>query len=78
MDSPIDTFGVPEFFTTHVLLEDAGNGLVRSIRSIVRNQTVIPVFSYVTPAVSMIRNGPAHGDFAAYVLKGGLRAVGGH
>lgn len=74
----VDTFGLQEFFTTDVFLEAAGNGLVRSIRSIVRNGITIPVFSYVTPAVCMIRNGPDHRDFAEGVLRAELMALGRH
>lgn len=74
----IDTFGVPEFFTTHVHLEAVGNGLIRSIRSVERGGLVIPVFSYVTPALCMIRNGPMHRDFAEGVLRAELAALGSH
>lgn len=76
--SPIDTFGVPEFFTTHVTLEDAGSGLVRAIRSIERGGILLPVFCYVTPATAMVKNGPLHREFAEELLRWGLRAIGGH
>lgn len=74
----VDTFGVSEFFTTHVQLEAAGNGLIRAIRSIERGGVLIPVFSYVTPAVCMVRNGPEHRDFAMSVLRAELAVLGIH
>lgn len=74
----VDTFGVPEYFTTDVQLESAGNGLVRSIRFVRRGATLIPVFSYVTPAISMMRNGPQHREFAQGVLIVEMAAAGNH
>jgi len=74
----IDTFGVPEFFTTHLHLEAAGNGLIRSIRLIERGGIMIPVFSYVTPASSMIINGPMHKEFAQETLRLERVALGAH
>lgn len=73
-----DTFGVPEFFTTHVHLENAGSGLIRSIRSVERCGLLIPVFSYVTPAVSMVENGPRHREFAEGVLRATMLMLGSH
>jgi hypothetical protein len=50
-----DVFGIPEFFVTDVgLVESAGGGNVRVIRCIRRGSVLFPVFSLVTPMVSMI------------------------
>jgi hypothetical protein len=59
MSQSIDTFGVPEYYSDHIgALEDAGNGLIRIVRCIERNGVLIPVFSFVTPAISILRDAP--------------------
>lgn len=74
----VDTFGVPEYFTTHVRLENAGNGLIRSIRCVERNGVLFPVFSYVTPATCMLQHSASHREFAQSVLLDEVRALGSH
>ena len=53
----LDTFGVPEFYSDRIgSLEDAGNGMVRAVRCIERKGVLIPVFSYITPAVCIMKD----------------------
>jgi len=68
----LDTFGVPEFFTTHLgEIEDIGNGLVRVIRCTKRNGVLIPVFSQVIPAAAVLESLPTVTNMARMVLRGG-------
>lgn len=54
----IDTFGIQEFFVTHMMLESAGDDLIRCVRCVERNGVLQPVFSYVSPVASIRRNSP--------------------
>lgn len=61
----IDTYGVPEYFVTHMgAIEDAGAGMIRAVHCIERNGVMIPVFSRVMPALSLLRIGPVIREFA--------------
>lgn len=65
----LDCVGVPEYFSTHVAaIEDAGGGLVRIVRCVERNGLLIPVFTCVTPAASILQNGPMFREIAEKVL----------
>jgi len=56
MAEMLDTFGVPEFYTSHVgAIEDAGDGMVRVIHCVTRNGVQCPVYSNVLPARSVLR-----------------------
>ena len=47
----LDTFGVPEYFTTHLGdVEDAGGGMIRIVRCVQRGGVLIPVVSCIVPA----------------------------
>lgn len=71
-DRILDTFGVPEYFTTHLgEIEDAGNGLVRVVRCIKRNGVLIPVFSQIIPAAAVLESMPTITTTARNVLRGG-------
>ncbi len=51
----LDCVGVPEFFVTHIgAIEDAGSGMVRTIRCIKRSGVLIPIVSCVVPAMAML------------------------
>lgn len=65
----LDTFGVPEFWSDRLgAVEDAGNGMVRTVRCIERNGVLIPVFCCITPAVAMLRDGPRYKDICLKVI----------
>ena len=52
----IDTYGVPEYFASHVgVIEDAGYGMVRLVHCIKRNNCNMPVCSIVMPAQSLLQ-----------------------
>lgn len=66
----LDTIGVPEFFVTHIgAIEDAGDGLVRVVRCVVRHGALVPVYSTISPACHVLRLAPEVMDFARKVLK---------
>ena len=51
----LDCVGVPEFFVTHIgAIEDAGSGMVRTIRCIKRSGVLIPIVSCIVPALAML------------------------
>lgn len=61
----LDTFGIPEYFVTHVgSIEDAGGGMIRIVRCVERGGVLIPVFSSVTPALAILKISPTLIDFA--------------
>lgn len=67
----LDAIGVPEYFSTHTGdIEDAGGGMVRVIRCIERHGVLVPVYSAVAPAESMLRTGPEIREFCLRMLKG--------
>jgi hypothetical protein len=67
----IDTFGVPEYFTTHLgAMEDAGGGMLRAIRCIKRNGMLIPVCTIVMPAIAVMRDGQRYQEMARKVAHG--------
>lgn len=71
MGEMLDTFGVPEFFTTDLGdLEDAGGGMLRAIRCIRRNGVLIPVCTLVMPAAATMRDGPRYQEMARRVALG--------
>ena len=52
----LDTFGVPEYFTTHLGdVEDAGGGMIRIVRCVQRGGVLIPVVSCIVPATSVLQ-----------------------
>jgi len=51
-----DHYSVPEYFTTHVgLVEDAGGRNMRVVRCIKRGGILLPVYSFITPTINMIK-----------------------
>jgi hypothetical protein len=65
-----DTFGAPEYFYTHIgAIEDAGGGMLRIIRCIVRGGLLIPVCSTVAPASSVIQHGKDAREFGFKMLQ---------
>lgn len=65
----LDCVGVPEFFVTHLgPIEDVGNGLIRVIRCIMRNGELVPVFSCVQPAASLLKLGPVFRERALEIV----------
>ena len=66
----LDTIGVPEFFVTHIgAVEDAGDGLVRVVRCVVRHGALVPVYSTISPACHILRLAPNVMDFARKILQ---------
>lgn len=65
----LDCVGVPDFFVTEAVMEDAGNGMVRTIRCIKRRGVLIPVVSYVTPAAAVLEVIPLVTNFSMEVLQ---------
>jgi hypothetical protein len=63
-----DTTGLPEAYVTRAVFEDAGDGMMRVIRCVTRNRELVPVFSYVTPAASMLRDAVAAIEFAKKIM----------
>jgi hypothetical protein len=71
MSEMLDTFGTPEYFSTHLgALEDAGGGMIRVIRCVQRNGVLVPVCSIVMPAVGVLRDGPLWREIATKITRG--------
>jgi len=71
----MDTFGVPEFFADHIgAIEDVGNGMIRVIKCVRRQGTLIPVYSFICPATMAIHNDGLMRTFALRMVQGGDRA----
>jgi hypothetical protein len=64
----MDAMSVQDVYVTGAMFEDAGDGQMRVIRFVKHNNVIVPIFSYVTPAVAMIRDGMAAVEFARRVL----------
>ena len=70
MGEPVlDCVGVPDFFVTEAIMEDAGSGMVRTIRCIKRRGILIPVVSYVAPAAAVLKIAPLVTNFSMEVLQ---------
>jgi len=55
----LDTFGVPEYYADRLAeAEDAGNGMVRCVRCVERHGILVPVYSVVVPAFTLIQESP--------------------
>jgi hypothetical protein len=68
MSEMLDTFGVPEFYSDHVgAIEDAGSGMIRIVRCIERGGVLIPVFSCIVPALTVLKDAPRFRDVAMRV-----------
>lgn len=71
----LDTFGAPEFFTTHLgAVEDAGNGMLRIIRCVKRGGVLVPVVTLVMPAINVLKESPTYRNMAHKVLHGEMAA----
>lgn len=71
MSEMLDTFGVPEFFSTHLgALEDAGDGMMRVIRCIKRGGVLIPVVTVIMPGASILSDGPRFREMAREIMRG--------
>lgn len=65
----LDTYGVPEFYADHIgAMEDAGNGMVRIIKCVTRQGVIIPVYSFISPATTLLYNNEHMRAFARRVL----------
>lgn len=64
-----DAVSVQDVYVNGARFEDAGDGQMRIIRYVRHNGVIVPIFSYVTPAVSMIRDGSAAVEFARQILR---------
>lgn len=75
MGEMLDTFGVPEYFSTHLGdLEDAGDGMIRVIRCVKRNGIMVPVCTLIVPALNVLKEGPRYLEMARKVLHGEMAA----
>jgi hypothetical protein len=54
----IDTYGVPEFFASGVMVEDAGGGNVRQINYIERRGILVPTVCVVRPSEAIVQAAP--------------------
>lgn len=74
-DTLLDTFGVPEFFTTHLgEVEDAANGMMRVIRCVKRGNVLVPVCTLVMPAMNVLKESNRYRDMAHQILHGEMMA----
>lgn len=65
----VDTFGVPEFYADHIgAIEDLGNGMIRVIKCTKRQGVLVPVYSFVAPAVAFLADGAAMRNFATQIV----------
>ena len=66
IDAPrmADTFGLPCYYVTDVIREDAGNGNVRVWNCTLRGNVLIPVCEVIVPAGRLLRIGRDASDFA--------------
>lgn len=60
---------VQDVYVTGALFEDAGDGQMRVVRYVRHAGHTVPIFSYVTPCVAMIRDGTAAVEFARNILR---------
>lgn len=63
-----DAVSVQDIYVNTAWFEDAGDGQMRIVRGVKHNGVIVPIFSYVTPALAMIRDGQAAIDFARHIL----------
>lgn len=69
----LDCIGVPEFYSDRLgALEDAGNGMMRVVRCIERNGELIPVFSFILPAVAVLQDCGKYREVAQSIVQGVL------
>lgn len=69
----LDCAGVPEFYSDRLgSLEDAGNGMLRIVRCIERRGILIPVFSFVMPALAVLRDSPKYQEVAQQIMVGAM------
>lgn len=67
----VDVTGMPEYFVTELgHVEDAGNGLLRVVRCIKRNGMLIPVFSQIIPAQSVLESLSTVSEMSRKILRG--------
>jgi hypothetical protein len=70
MSQLLDTFGVPEYYSDRLgAIEDAGSGMVRTVRCIERHGVLIPVFSCVTPALVLLKDGPRFREMCLQIIE---------
>ena len=65
----MDAVSVQDVYVSGAVFEDAGEGMMRIIRYVTHQGVRVPVFSYVTSAASMIRDGTAAVEFARKMLR---------
>lgn len=69
----LDCVGVPEFYSDRLgALEDAGSGMLRVVRCIERRGILIPVFSFILPAVSVLEECARCQDVARQIMMGAM------
>lgn len=67
----LDATNLQEIFTTHLgALEDAGDGMVRVIRCIKRNDLLVPVAVLIIPAMNILKEHMRYKAVADMALHG--------
>jgi hypothetical protein len=61
----LDTFGVPEYYADRLAdIEDCGNGLIRCVRCVQKHGVLVPVYSVIVPACTLIQESAAIREIA--------------
>lgn len=66
----LDTFGVPEFYADQIgAIEDIGSGMIRVVKCVKRQGALVPVYSFIAPAMSFLHDGEQMRAFAERMLR---------
>lgn len=66
----LDTFGVPEFYADHIgAIEDVGNGMIRVVKCVKRQGVLVPVYSFIAPAIAFLEDEKQLRSFAERMLQ---------
>jgi hypothetical protein len=71
-----DTFGVPTYYVTDVVTENAGGGNLRIWNCEMRNGLLIPRCEIISPAMRILSLGRAVSDFAQRVFQDNMMDTG--
>ena len=70
----LDTIGIPEFFANTVVLEYAGNGMIRAIYCSQRGM-LVPVVTVIRPLTNVIDLAPGAMDLCRRLIREEMGAV---
>jgi len=69
----LDCLGIPEFYSDRLgALEDAGYGMMRVVRCVEHHGVLVPVFSFVLPAVAVLHDYTQYRDMAQRIAVGAM------